>query len=106
MKRFDENIADANEAGVQFCLTDTETGLVFLNLAGTTHSDESRTRQVGEAHKAYQSILHLLERLHPSLEQQVTLLERLGLLRTGLVAAGVPLDALELALAWTRPNRH
>ena len=101
-KPLTESIRHANEAGVQFCLTDTETGLILLSLADTTSNSDSRTRQIGEALKAYESVLHFLERLTPNREQQIRLLERLGLLRERLVSAGIPLEALKLTAAWAR----
>jgi hypothetical protein len=94
-KPFIEKIRDADEAGVQFCLTDAETGLIFLNL--TDAPPESRDRRIEEALKTYRTILHLLEGLKPSSSEQAALRERLDLLRERLVIAGIPLASIEPA---------
>jgi hypothetical protein len=87
-----ENIIDANRVGVDMLITDAEIGLTLLALAQTSEVAQDRSRRIDEAHKAYKSILSLLERLNPGAAQLETLQHKMKALAEGLRAADVHVD--------------
>jgi hypothetical protein len=88
-KSITRTIADSHQAGVDLLITDCRMALTLLDMAETTTLPESRSRQIGEAHHAYDTILHFLHRLSPTAEQAQQLNTQLEKLRTRLRAAGV-----------------
>ncbi|UWZ83190.1 hypothetical protein [Occallatibacter riparius] len=84
-----QNIAESNEIGVDLLITDCGMALTLLDLAETTDVLESRSRRIGEAHHAYNTIVHFLERLSPTVEQGEELHKGLEKLKARLQTAGV-----------------
>jgi hypothetical protein len=82
-------MADVNEASVTLLLTDAEVALTFLDMAEVTSFPESRSRQIGEALTAFRSITKLSPRFVFTREQRRSLDEKLSVLRTRLLDAGV-----------------
>lgn len=87
-KRVEDNLRDANEAGVNLLMTDAEIALTFLDAAKITSDAAGAARKIREARRAYDSILHLIPRFTLSEEQSETLDERLSLLRERLRRIG------------------
>lgn len=85
-----ENILAANRLSVNMLIEDADIGLALLKVAQTTV--QHRSRRVGEAHKAYKSILSSLDRLSPDATQMQTLANRIKALAEALKAAGVQVD--------------
>lgn len=84
----DALIQEANQAVLNFLITDTETALILLDCAALTTQQEHRTRQITSARKAYDTILTKLPRLSPDEQQLATLNERLATLRMRLLQQG------------------
>ena len=62
--RATENRAmDRNDAGVSFLLMDLELANTFLEIAGTTKDDETRTRNIANAWKAHDTVRRFAYRL-------------------------------------------
>jgi hypothetical protein len=57
---------EINQNGVSFLLADLDVALTFMDISETTHSEETAHRNHNNARKAYDTVLHLLERLVPS----------------------------------------
>jgi hypothetical protein len=86
---FAKNISALNQIGVELLITDAKTALTFLDLAETSKIAESRSRWIREAHRAYQTILHLAARLSLSEEQREILNAQMKTLKHRLRAAEV-----------------
>ncbi len=83
-----ENLAECNRIGVDLWITDAKVALTFLDLAESTNIPEDPSRRIGEAYRAYQSILSFLARLNPTAEQNRILSDLVGTLETRLRTVG------------------
>jgi hypothetical protein len=83
-----ENLRDANEAGVNLLLSDSQIALTLLDAAEATSNVETRARRIGEARKAYDTIHHLRRQLTLDEAQSNTLDEQMSTLRKRLIRAG------------------
>ena len=85
------NISESNAIGVDLLISDCRMGLTLLDMAETTDLPENRSRRIEEAHHAYDTVVHFLQRLSPSGEQGRELKASLTKLADRLRAAGVTL---------------
>ncbi|MFP5236996.1 MAG: hypothetical protein ACLGSD_13940 [Acidobacteriota bacterium] len=81
-------MAESNQIGVQFLLADLATGITFLNVAEVTQIAATRERNYGSAWTAYRTVLRLLPRVTPTVEQQAELTAKITELKRRLTAAG------------------
>jgi hypothetical protein len=72
----------------EFVLTDLDLGLTFMDVADTTHSEHTASRNHSKARTAYDTVLRLLEKLSPSDPEQQAIEEKLTILKTRLQAVG------------------
>jgi hypothetical protein len=87
-----ETISKSHLTCVELLITDAETASRFLDLADNTNSAELKSRRIGEAHRAYRTILSFLQRLNPTAHQRETLSKEMKTLKARLGAAGVPIQ--------------
>ena len=73
--------------GVQFLLADLATALTFLDVAQTTASEESRSRNLQNARRVYDTVMRLLPRISPSVEERAALEDKLAELKRRLSAS-------------------
>lgn len=79
---------DVNKTGVEFILIDLDTGLTFMDVADASKSPETKARNYKNARRAYDAIVHLLEKLTPNLEQCKIIEAKLDILKARLQAVG------------------
>jgi hypothetical protein len=87
-----KNISEANRISVELLITDARTAITLLDLAETSSIPEHRSRQIREAHHAYETIVIFLARLAPSPEQMEVLNRAIDTLKKRLKVAGTPVD--------------
>jgi hypothetical protein len=92
-KSFSQLREDANETGVQFLLTEVDTGLTFLEVASVTNSDETRKRNYKNARLAYDTVVRLKTRLLLTGAQRNQIETGLAKLRNILEGKGMQFDA-------------
>jgi glucose-6-phosphate-specific signal transduction histidine kinase len=80
--------SDANKSGVAFVLTDLDVALTFMDVADGSGIRETVLRNHKNARTAYDSVLRLLGKLAPDVLQQLTIDEKLAILKKRLLAAG------------------
>jgi hypothetical protein len=83
-----ESFSDVNQSGVSFVLADLDLALTFMDVAGTSHISETTRRNHTNARTAYDTVLHLLEKLTPNAEQRRAIDAKLLILKTRLQAVG------------------
>lgn len=81
----------SNRVGIQFLLTEADTGLTFLEVAETTSIAGSRERNLTNAREAYITVVRLLDRVEPTREEMDFLAKKMAELRDGLIATGCSL---------------
>lgn len=59
MASFSRLHEQSNQIGIDFLLTELDTAFTFLDVAETTHSDETRERNRGHAREAYETVRRL-----------------------------------------------
>jgi hypothetical protein len=91
MSGFRGNFADLNQRGVDFLLTDLDLAMTFMDTAAASHIQETIRRNHNNARRAYDAVVHLLEKLTPDAGQQLQIDTKLGLLKMRLEAVGVPI---------------
>jgi hypothetical protein len=79
---------EINRNGVNFLLTDLDLALTFMDISETTHSEETAQRNHNNGRKAYDTVLHLLDRLVPSPSERQAIDAKLAILKTRLQAVG------------------
>jgi hypothetical protein len=79
---------EINQNGVNFLLADLDVALTFMDISETTHSEETAHRNHNNARKAYNTVLHLSERLVPSASERQVIDAKLGILKARLQAVG------------------
>ena len=80
--------SDLNTTSIGFLLTDLETALTFLDVAQTSHDQETKQRNHKNAHVAYDTVIRLLPNVKPTAAQQQAIDEKLSLLKARLEAVG------------------
>lgn len=79
---------DLNQNGVNFLLVDLDAAMTFMDVAQTSHVQETVWRNHNNARKAYDTVLRLLEKLTPDAEQRQEINAKLAVLKMRLEAAG------------------
>ena len=86
-------IANAQQAGGEFLITDLDVALTFLDVASVTNSQETQRRNLEHAREAYDTVIHLLPRIAVPENDRPVLLAKLAELKGRLVALGYVLDS-------------
>ncbi len=77
-----------NQNSVDFMLTDLDLAGTFLDIAETTHSDETMRRNHMNARKAYDTVLPLMEKLVLTDSERQAIVTKLNMLKSRLQAVG------------------
>jgi len=85
-------VEESNRVGVQFLLADLTAALTFLDVADATGSWDTRNRNLQNARSAYETVLRLLPRVFPSVEERSALQAKLDQLKKRLLALGYCID--------------
>jgi hypothetical protein len=83
-----ERFCDLNQSGVEFLLIDLDLAVTFMDIAESSHLEETTRRNHINTRKAYDTVLGLLEKLTPDAEQWQIIDAKLALLKTRLEAVG------------------
>lgn len=70
MSGFQNSLGDANQNGIDFVIADLDLALTFMDVAEVSHIEDTVRRNHNNAHKAYHTVLRLLENLTPDAEQR------------------------------------
>jgi hypothetical protein len=81
-----------NQAGIDFIVTDLNTGLTFLEIANVSGSDSNRKRNFEKAHEVYRTVTRLLPRVMPSPAVKQQIEKKLEELKGALEKAGYRLQ--------------
>ena len=81
-------LRQSNQIGVDFLLTDLETGHTFLDIADLTEAPQTYSRNHERAREAYFTVLRLLPRVTPDTDEKDRIQQRLAQLRKRLEDAG------------------
>lgn len=87
-----ELIDRTNSVGVEFLRTDIEAALTFLQVAESSNSPETRTRNFGKALRGYTTVLHFLPRVIPTDEELSDMRNKLEEIKVRLLSAGFSAD--------------
>jgi hypothetical protein len=85
---FCEELGTANQNGVNFLLTDLDLALTFMDIAEVSRHEETVRRNHNSARKAYDTVVRLLEKLMPDVEQRQVIDANLAVLKARLQAVG------------------
>lgn len=85
-------IHESHRAGVQFLMTELQTGMVFLEVAETTKKVENRQRNVQNARTAYDCVVRLLPRVDPLPSERLDIELGLDRLKKRLIKNGCSLQ--------------
>ena len=88
MSYWPQTFSDLNQSGVLFLLTDLDLAMTFMDVADTSHIDETTRRNHTNARTAYNSVLHLLEKLTPNTDERQVIDAKLAILKMRLQLAG------------------
>ena len=77
-----------NQSGVSFLLTDLDLAMTFMDVADTSHSEETTRRNHTNARTAYDTVLRLLEKLTPNTDERQVIDAKLAILKMRLQAVG------------------
>jgi hypothetical protein len=83
-----KNFSDLNQSGVSFLLTDLDLAMTFMDVADASRTEETTRRNHTNARTAYDTVLHLLEKLTPNADQRQAIDAQLTILKTRLEAIG------------------
>jgi hypothetical protein len=83
-----ERFHDLNQTAMQFLLGDLDLALTFIEVAEVSGLQDTKDRNYKNARKAYDTALHLLEKLKPDAGQRQVIDAKLARLKTRLEAAG------------------
>jgi hypothetical protein len=83
-----ETFSDLNQSGVSFLLTDLDLAMTFMDVADASRIDETKRRNHTNARTAYNSVLHLLEKLTPNTDERQVINATLAILKMRLQAVG------------------
>jgi len=76
------------QARVEFMLVDLDLAMTFMDVAEASRLEDTKHRNHKNARKAYDTALHLLEKLKPDAGQRRVIEAKLARLKTRLEAAG------------------
>jgi hypothetical protein len=79
---------DVNQNGVAFLLADIDVGMTFMDVAESSHIQETVRRNHDNARKAYDTVLRLLGNLTPALTQGKLIDAKMAVLKARLEAFG------------------
>ena len=88
MRNWQENFSDLNQSGVSFLLTDLDLAMTFMDVADASRIEETTRRNHTNARTAYDTVVHLLEKLSPNADQRQAIDAQLTILKTRLEAIG------------------
>ena len=88
MRNWQENFSDLNQSGVSFLLTDLDLAMTFMDVADASRVEETTRRNHTNARTAYDTVVHLLEKLTPNADQRQAIDAQLTILKTRLEAIG------------------
>ena len=88
MRNWQENFSDLSQSGVSFLLTDLDLAMTFMDVADASRIEETTRRNHTNARTAYDTVLHLLEKLSPNADQRQAIDAQLTILKTRLEAIG------------------
>ena len=88
MRNWQENFSDLNQSGVSFLLTDLDLAMTFMDVADASRTEETTRRNHTNARTAYDTVLHLLEKLSPNADQRQAIDAKLASLKKRLHAVG------------------
>ena len=83
-----ERFHDLNQTGVEFMLIDLDLAMTFMDVAAVSRLEETKHRNHKNARKAYDAVLHHLEKLKPDAGQRRAIDAKLARLKTRLETAG------------------
>lgn len=83
-----ERLTDASKTGADFLVTDLDTAFTFLEVATATGIEETRKRNHEKAHRAYQTVVRLLDTVSPEAPQRPVIKQKLALLKERLEKVG------------------
>ena len=81
-------LTELEHTGAEFLITDIDTAMVFLEVAETSKTAETVTRNRDNARRAYDIVLHLLTTAKLNEVERETINTKLALLKERLEAAG------------------
>lgn len=81
---------DPNVMGIQFLLTELDTGFTFVHLSESAHGDLKMERNRKNARAAYNSVLHFFKDVALDQEQSQKVRAKLTSLKTRLQNLGEP----------------
>jgi hypothetical protein len=76
------------QTGVEFMLIDLDLAMTFMDVAEGSCLEDTKHRNHKNAHKAYDAVLHHLEKLKPDAGQRRVIDAMLARLKTRLETAG------------------
>ena len=88
MRNWQENFSDLSQSGVSFLLTDLDLAMTFMDVADASRIEETTRRNHTNARTAYDTVVHLLEKLTPNADQRQAIDAQLTILKTRLEAIG------------------
>jgi hypothetical protein len=88
VRNWQENFPDLNQSGVSFLLTDLDLAMTFMDVADASRIEETTRRNHTNARTAYDTVVHLLEKLTPNADQRQAIDAQLTILKTRLEAIG------------------
>jgi hypothetical protein len=83
-----ERLTDASNTAADFLLTDLDTAFTFLEVAAVSGNEETRERNHKKAHRAYQTVLRLLDTVSPEAPQRPAINQKLAILKERLEKVG------------------
>ena len=88
MGGFRRHFWDLNQSVVDFLFADLDLAMTFMDVAAASHIEETIRRNHNNARKAYDAVVHLLEKLTPAVWQWQEINAKLAVLKTRLQAVG------------------
>jgi hypothetical protein len=84
----DRSRSPLSKSAFEFLLTDIDTALTFMDIAGTTDKADIRKRNYANAYKAYDAVRRFMQNPAINHGQRETLASKLSLLKSRLQDAG------------------
>ena len=85
-------VDQSHRVAVQFLLADITVALTFLDVADTTHSQDTRDRNRQNARSAYDTVLRLLPNVNATDEERIALQSKMERLKGRLLASGYSIE--------------
>ena len=92
VKSIAEHGSEADQLTAEFLITDAQIALTFLDLAETTRHAKKSSRLIGEARRAYETILSFVRRSRFTPDQAQVLNKALEIIESRLRAANMVVD--------------